>query len=93
MGTNCKKAKNLLEASFVYEQDSLSDQATLLGEREIVSTWKSVDDYIPAIRKVTPEDIIRVAITYLIQDNRTVGILIPLPPKKEKTIPTEAAPA
>ena len=87
-----KKAKNLLEASFVYGQDSLSDQATLLAEHEIESTWRSVDDYIPSIRKVTPEDIMRVAKTYFLQDNRTVGILVPLSPKKEQTMPAGVLP-
>jgi zinc protease len=87
-----QKAKNLLEASFVYGQDSLSDQATLLAEYEIVSTWRSVDDYIPSIIKVTPDDIMRVAKTYFGQDNRTVSILVPLPPKREQTMPAGVLP-
>jgi zinc protease len=87
-----QKAKNLLEASFIYEQDSLSFQAMLLAEHEIASTWRSVDDYIPSIRRVKPDDIMRVTKTYLVQDKRTVGILIPLPPKKERTMPGEVSP-
>jgi zinc protease len=52
----------------------------LLARHEIALSWKAIDDYLPSIRKVTPEDIQRVAKKYLIPDNRTMGILIPLPP-------------
>jgi zinc protease len=78
------KAKNQLEAAFVYGQDSLFRQAMLLAHHEITLDWRAIDSYLPSIRKVSPEDIQRVAKQYLIPDNRTVGILTPLPPKKEK---------
>ena len=84
-----EKAKNQLEAAFVYGQDSLFNQAMLLAQHEITFNWSAIDDYIPSIRKVSAEDIQRVAKRYLIPDNRTVGILIPLPPKEEKPIPAE----
>lgn len=73
-----ERAKNQLEASFVYSQDSLFYQGMLLAQHEIVSSWKAIDDYIPSIRRVTPEDIQRVSRAYLTRDNRTVGILVPL---------------
>jgi len=82
-----EKAKNQLEASFVFAQDSLFYQAMLLARHEIAFSWKTVDDYLPSIRKVSPEDIQRVAKKYLTPDNRTVGILIPLPPKEGKSAP------
>ena len=80
--TELEKAKNQLEASFIYGQDSLFSQAMILAQYEMVGNWKMVEDYIPSIRKVTPEDIQRVAKKYLLPENRTVGILIPLPPKE-----------
>jgi zinc protease len=82
-----KKVKNQLEASFIFGQDSIFNQAMLLARHEIALSWKAIDDYIPSIRKVTPEDIQRVVKKYLIPDNRTVGILIPLPPKEGKPLP------
>ena len=84
-----EKAKNQLEAAFLYGQDSLFYQAMLLAQHEISLNWRAVDDYIPSIRKVSAEDIQRVAKQYLIPDNRTVGILIPLPPKEGKPVPME----
>jgi len=79
-----EKAKNQIEASFVYGQDSRFFQAMLLAQYEITSGWKGIDDYLPSVRKVTPEDIQRVAKKYLIPDNRTVGILIPVPHEERK---------
>jgi zinc protease len=83
-----EKVKNQLEASFVFGQDSLFFQAMLLAQHEIALSWKAIDDYLPNIRKVTPEEIQRVAKRYFIPDNRTVGILIPLPPKEGKPAPS-----
>jgi zinc protease len=82
-----QKAKNQIEAAFTYSQDSIFYQAMLLAQHEIVSDWKAIDDYLPSIRRVTPEDIMRVAKSYLTPDNRTVGILIPLPPSKGQEMP------
>jgi zinc protease len=82
-----QKAKNQIEAAFIYGQDSLFYQAMLLARYEIALRWQALDDYLPSIRKVTPEDIMRVSKNYLNADNRTVGILIPLPPKEGQTAP------
>jgi zinc protease len=71
------KAKNQLEAAFIFGQDSLFYQAMLLAEHEIALDWKAIDDYLPSIRNVSAQDIQRVAKRYLIPSNRTVGILIP----------------
>ena len=82
-----EKAKNQLAASFIFSQDSLFSQAMLLAQHEIALTWRAIDDYLPSIQKVSPEDIQRVVKKYLTSDNRTVGILIPLPPKEGKPAP------
>jgi len=84
-----EKAKNQLEAAFVYGQASLFYQGMLLAQYEIARDWRNVDEYLPSIRKVTPEDIRRVADLYLTPENRTVGRLIPLPPKEGKPAPAE----
>jgi zinc protease len=84
-----EKTKNQLEAAFVFAQDSIFYQAMVLAQHEIVSSWRVIDDYIPSIQKVSSEDIQRVARLYLIPDNRTVGVLIPLPSKEGKPAPSE----
>jgi zinc protease len=86
-----EKAKNQLEAAFIFAQDAFFAQAMLLAEHEIASSWKAIDDYTPSLRKVSPEDIQRVANRYLIPDNRTVGVLIPLPSTDGQPPPAAAS--
>jgi zinc protease len=72
-----KKAKNQIEASFIMGQDSIYMQAKTIGTFEMIGGWKLWERYLEGIRKVTPEDVRRVAEKYLIPDTRTTGILIP----------------
>lgn len=72
-----QKAKNQIESSFIMEQDSIYMEAMKYGMFEMLGDWRLIDRYLEGIRKVTPEDIVRVAKKYLKEDNRTVGILIP----------------
>ena len=74
-----QKAKNQLEAGFIFQQDSLFSQAMRLARYEMVLGWRAIDGYLPAIRTVSAADILRVAKRYLTPDNRTVAVLIPLP--------------
>lgn len=86
------KVKNALEASFVRGQDSQFYQALLLGQYETAGDWRKIDTYVPSIRGVTAEDVMRVAKFYLTPENRTVGILEPLPIPPGKAAPPEAVP-
>ena len=79
-----QKAKNQIEASFVFGQDSLYMQAMEIGKFEILGGWKLKDTYLEQIRKVTPEDVRRVAQKYLSEENRTVGILVPQKVRSEQ---------
>lgn len=83
-----QRAKNQVEASRIFEQDSNFRHAMLLGQLETVGAgWRRLDQYVERIHAVTAKDIQRVARLYLTQDNRTVGILVPLPPKPPEPIP------
>ncbi|MBI3988753.1 MAG: insulinase family protein [candidate division NC10 bacterium] len=73
-----EKAKNQVEASFLMGQDSIFALAMALGRHEVMGDWRFWEKYLPGIRKVAKEDLMRVAKTYLVEDNRTVGILIPI---------------
>jgi zinc protease len=75
-----EKAKNGIEASFVFAQDSLFYQGMLLGEYELAGGWRRIDDYLPGVRAVTPDDVRRVAQAYLAPTNCTTAVLIPNPP-------------
>ena len=77
-----QKAKNQIESSFIFAQDSIFGQAMKIGYYEATGDWRQMDHYIEGIRRVTREDIQRVAKEYLDRDRRTVGVLIPT---KDKT--------
>jgi zinc protease len=78
--TELQKAKNQIEAGFIMGQDSNFYQAMQIGSAEAVGAGYSYQEsYLENIRKVTKEDLMRAARTYLIENHRTVGTLIPLP--------------
>jgi len=81
------KAKNQIEAQFVFAQDSNFYQAMLLARFDLVGSWRGIDGYLPSIRKVTAADVERVAREYLIPDHRTAGILVPTGPAKRAAAP------
>jgi zinc protease len=55
-----------------------------LGTMETIGAGvRYFETYVDNIRKVAKEDVQRVARQYLIEDTRTVGILLPLPPKTQ----------
>jgi zinc protease len=84
-----ERAKNQVEAEYIFGQDSNFRQAMLLAQAETVGAgWRQVDQFVERLRRVTAADVQRVAKRYLIQDARTVGILIPTP-----TPPAAPAPA
>jgi zinc protease len=72
-----QKAKNQIEAAFIFAQDSIFGQAMKIGYYEVAGGWRQMDGYLDGVRKVTREDIRRVAKQYLDRDRRTVGTLIP----------------
>lgn len=72
-----QKAKNQEQAEFVYGQDSIFREAMLLGQYEMLGSYKMLDQYIPGIEKVTAADVQRVAKKYLVDTNRTLGVLVP----------------
>jgi zinc protease len=73
-----QKAKNQIESEFIFAQDSVHALAELLGHYEAVASWKLLDGFLEGVRKVTATDVQRVAKQYLLQENRTVAILIPV---------------
>jgi len=72
-----ERAKNLVESTLIYGQDSLFFRALQLGEYASLGDWSLIQKVVPGIRAVTAADLQRVAQTYLLEENRTVGLLIP----------------
>ena len=74
------RARNQIEASFVWQQDSVFSRASVLGRFEMLGSWRLLDDYLPKLRAVTAADLQRVARTYFPLDRKNVSILLPLEP-------------
>jgi zinc protease len=72
-----QKAKNLEQSSFVFAQDSIFEEALQLGVWEMLGGYRLMDRYLGEIDKVTAADVQRVANKYLVENNRTLGILVP----------------
>jgi len=81
------RAIKQVEAQFVYQNDSVSEQANYLGGYAAIDLTHYPDTYLDTIRKVTPADIQRVAKTYLTADNRTVAYFDPQPVPPGQTPP------
>lgn len=71
------KAKRQILAAEAFGRDGTFNIAVQISEAEAIADWRFYKDYSANIEKVTGADIKRVANTYLVEDNRTVGHFIP----------------
>ena len=74
-----KRAKNQIEAAFVFQEDSVHRRAALLARFELIGGFGLKDQYLDKIRAVTAADLQRVAQKYFGEDKKNVGILLPKP--------------
>jgi len=72
-----ERAKNQIEAGFVWRQDSIHSRASSLARFELAGSWRNGESFVPVIRQVTAADLQRVARAYFRSDHRTVGVLLP----------------
>jgi zinc protease len=73
------RARNQIEASFVFQEDSIHRRASLLARFELIGGYAQKDRYLDLIRAVTAADLQRVARAYFQDDKKNVGILLPKP--------------
>jgi len=73
------RAKNQVEASFVFQDDSIHRRAGLLARFELIGGYALKDSYLASIRAVTAADLQRVAGAYFQDEKKNVGILLPKP--------------
>jgi zinc protease len=79
-GEELQRAKNQVEAAYIFGQDSNFRQAMLFGQAETTGAgWRQVEQFVKKLRDVKADDVKRVAQKYLVEVGRTVGILIPPP--------------
>ena len=84
-----ERAKNQIEAGFIFAQDSIFYQANLLGKYQTLGTWKDLNTFLPGIRAVQQSDLQRVYQTYFQAKNKTIGVLIPVASDQKNTGPSD----
>lgn len=67
------KARKQARAQYVYSRETVTAQAFLTGQMEIVDHAGRVDTLESELAAVTPEDVQRVARTWLVPEGRTIG--------------------
>ncbi|HEY9855383.1 MAG TPA: pitrilysin family protein, partial [Stenomitos sp.] len=90
-GVELQKAKNQAEAGYIYATDGTSGLAMNLGEYEAMAgRWQRAFELLDQMKRVTPQDVMRVAKTYLNQDQQTVGWYVSTPDGPVKSAPHNA---
>jgi predicted Zn-dependent peptidase len=69
-----QKAKNRSEASFLRSLQSTMSLASRIGRADLNRGWRSILDDLEALKKVTNEDVKRVAAKYFVKDNSLTAI-------------------
>jgi len=72
-----QRAKNQIEAAFVFQEDSIHRRASLLARFEVIGGYAQKDQFFTKIRAVTAADLARVARAWFPEDKKNVGILLP----------------
>lgn len=72
-----QKAKNIALARYVFNRESAEGLATELGTVASLTTPADYNAYLDRVLAVTPADVMRVARTYFVRENRTVVTLHP----------------
>ncbi len=70
-------ALNQTEAQFSYATDGVTAQGYLLGSFETRIGYDYLATLRTRLKQVTPQDVMRVANKYLVENNRTIGTFIP----------------
>ncbi|MBO7394114.1 MAG: insulinase family protein [Abditibacteriota bacterium] len=70
-------AKNRIKADFTFGCDSVSDQGNALGNSAVTGGINRLFEYLPAVEKVTAEDVMRAAKEYFVPEGLTVAIIDP----------------
>ncbi|WP_110970321.1 M16 family metallopeptidase [Pseudomonas huaxiensis] len=65
-------------AGLVYDRDSISSQATTIGQLETVGlSWKLIDNELDELKSVTPADIQNAARTYFTRERLSIAHVLP----------------
>ncbi|MDH5187282.1 MAG: hypothetical protein OEW70_09495, partial [candidate division WOR-3 bacterium] len=74
-----ERVKNRVVANDIFSRDRIRSMGFQIGRYTIATgSYKFLEEYPEKIASVTKQDIMRAAKKYFYEDNRTVGILVPV---------------
>jgi zinc protease len=73
-----ERAVKQARALFAYGSESITNQAFWLGYAEMFDTYDWFLNYLDRLAAVTPEDVRRIAQTYMRPGNRVLGVYLPV---------------
>jgi zinc protease len=73
------RAKNQMEAAFVYQDDSIHQRASMLARFELLGDYALKDTFLTKVRAITAADLMRVARAWFPPERKSVGVLVPKP--------------
>jgi zinc protease len=88
-----ERAARQIAVQRAFARDGTFALVQRLGEYEAAGSWRFDERYLERIAAITPDDVRAVAQKYLVDDNRTVGVLIPGTPRTHDVVAFEAIPA
>ncbi len=72
-----QRAVKQARALFAYGSESITNQAFWMGFSEMFASYEWFNTYLDRLQAVTPEDVQRIAQTYLVPRNRVLGTYLP----------------
>ena len=79
-----RKAQKQARAQFAYALESVTNQAAWLGYLEMVDSYARFFTLLDDLARVTADDVLRVAQTYLTETNRSVGWFVPIQEPRDR---------
>ncbi len=76
-GQEIKRAIKQARALFAYGTESITNQASWLGFAEMFASYEWFTSYVERLAAITPDDVQRIAQTYLTPLNRVTGVYLP----------------
>lgn len=84
--TELARVRAQVIAGLVFERDSISSQATSIGQLETVGlSWKLIDQELAELQAVTPADIQQAARTFFVRDRLSVAHVLPEASRKQES--------
>jgi zinc protease len=72
-----ERAVKQARALFAYGNERITNQAFWMGFSEMIANYAWFENYLDRLAAITPQDVQRVAQTYLRPQNRTLGVYLP----------------